>query len=122
MSRNCSYPEQLEHLCSQHNWVVTLTQKVLRGGAYGEVKVVIFQGLRVAAKSLHGIIISEYNKDVFYREMDISFKLRHPNFVQFIGATTVRTHIILTEIMSTCLYNELQKKVLTQSQVYQYQL
>ena len=46
--------------------------------------------------------------------MDISSKLRHPNLVQFIG---VGTPIILTEIMSTCLYNELQKKVLTQSQI-----
>ena len=47
VSRNCSYPDQLEHLRSQHNWVVnkeevTLTQDVLRAGAYGEVKVVIF--------------------------------------------------------------------------------
>ena len=117
--------QQLEQLRSQHgqpHWVlsneeVIMTQEVLGGGAYGEVKVAIFRGLRVAAKSLHGIIISDYNQDVFYREMDIASRVRHPNLVQFIGATRVGTPIILTEIMATSLYNELQKKALTQSQI-----
>ena len=117
--------QQLEYLRSQqdqHHWVVskeevTMTQEVLGGGAYGEVKVAVFRGLRVAAKSLHGMIISDYNQDVFYREMDIASKVRHPNLVQFIGATTVGTPIILTEIMTTSLYNELQKKALTRHQI-----
>ena len=117
--------QQLEQLHSQHgqpHWVlsneeVIMTQEVLGGGAYGEVKVAIFRGLRVAAKSLHGIIISDYNQDVFFREMDIASRVRHPNLVQFIGATRVGTPIILREIMATSLYNELQKKALTQSQI-----
>ena len=117
--------QQLEQLRSQQgqlHWVVSkeeviMTQEVLGGGAYGEVKVAIFRGLRVAAKSLHGIIISDYNQDVFYREMDIASRVRHPNLVQFIGATRVGTPIILTEIMATSLYNELQKKALTQPQI-----
>ena len=49
--------------------------------------------------------------------MGIASKVHHPNLVQFIGATTVGTHIILKEIMTTSLYSELQKKVLTQSQI-----
>ena len=117
--------QQLEQLRSQQgqlHWVVSkeeviMTQEVLGGGAYGEVKVAVFRGLRVAAKSLHGIIISDYNQDVFYREMDIASRVRHPNLVQFIGATRVGTPIILTEIMATSLYNELQKKALTQPQI-----
>ena len=120
----CQQIEQL-HSQLQYNqphWVVSkeeviMTQEVLGGGAYGEVKVAIFRGLRVAAKSLHGIIISDYNQDVFYREMDIASRVRHPNLVQFIGATRVGTPIILTEIMRTSLYNELQKKALTRSQI-----
>ena len=52
---------QLQNLCcqpDQPHWVVskdevTMTQEILGGGAYGEVKVAIFRGLRVAAKSLH---------------------------------------------------------------------
>ena len=117
--------QQLEQLRSQQDqphWVlskeeVNVTQEVLGSGSYGEVKVAVFRGLRVASKSLHGLIISDYNKDVFYREMDIASRVRHPNLVQFIGASTVGTPIILTEIMTTSLYNELQKKALTQSQI-----
>ena len=117
--------QQLEHLRSQQdqpNWVVgteevIMTQEVLGNGSYGKVKVAVFRGMRVAAKTLHGIIISDYNKKLFSREMDIASRVRHPNLVQFIGATRVDTPIILTEIMATSLYNELQKKALTQSQI-----
>ena len=117
--------QQLEQLRSQQeqpHWVVgreevIMTQEVLGNGAYGKVKVAVFRGLRVAAKTLHGIIISDYTRDLFSREMDIASRVRHPNLVQFIGATRVGTPIILTEIMATSLYNELQKKALTQSQI-----
>ena len=117
--------QKLEQLRSQQerpHWVVgkeevIMTQEVLGNGAYGKVKVAVFRGLRVAAKTLHGIIISDYTRDLFSREMDIASRVRHPNLVQFIGATRVGTPIILTEIMTTSLYNELQKKALTQSQI-----
>ena len=117
--------QQLEQLRSQQeqpHWVigreeVIMTQEVLGKGSYGKVKVAIFRGLRLAAKSLHGIIISDYTSDLFSREMEIASRVRHPNLVQFIGATRVGTPIILTEIMTTSLYNELQKKALTQSQI-----
>ena len=117
--------QQLEQLRSQQgqpHWVVdreevTMTQEVLGDGSYGKVKVAMFRGLRVAAKSLHGIIISDYTQDLFSREMDIASRVRHPNLVQFIGATRVGTPIILTEIMITSLYKELQKKALTQPQI-----
>ena len=114
--------EQLRSQLDRPHWVVgreevMMTREVLGNGAYGKVKVAVFRGLRVAAKSLHGIIVSEYTMDLFSREMDIASRVRHPNLVQFIGATRVGTPIILTEIMATSLYNELQKKPLTQSQI-----
>ena len=117
--------QQLEQLRSQQDqphWVVgreevMMTQEVLGNGSYGKVKVAVFRGLRVAAKTLHGIIISDYTSELFSREMDIASRVRHPNLVQFIGATRVGTPIILTEIMATSLYKELQKKALTQSQI-----
>ena len=120
-----SQHQQLEQLRSQQgqpHWFVgkeevTMTQEVLGDGSYGKVKVAMFRGLRVAAKSLHGIIISDYTRDLFSREMDIASRVRHPNLVQFIGATRVGTPIILTEIMTTSLYKELQKKALTQPQI-----
>ena len=77
-----------------------MTQEVLGDGSYGKVKVAMFRGLRVAAKSLHGIIISDYTRNLFSREMEIASSVHHPNLVQFIGATRVSTPIILTEIMT----------------------
>ena len=114
--------EQLHFQQRQPHWVVdkeevTMTDKVLGNGSYGKVKVAMFRGLRVAAKSLHGIIISDYTCDLFSREMDIASSVSHPNLVQFIGATKVGTPIILTEIMTTSLYKELQKNALIQPQI-----
>ena len=77
-------------------------------GGWGEVKVAHFRGLRVAAKCLHELIISQYNIAVFTREMDIASKVRHPNLLQFIGATREGNPIILTELMPTSLRKELE--------------
>ena len=58
----------------QPHWVVRreeveLTEEVLGTGGWGVVKVAKFRGLRVAAKFLHNMIISEYNQHLFSREM-----------------------------------------------------
>ena len=103
-------------------WVVSkddviMTREILGEGSYGNVTVAVFRGLRVAAKCLHHLIISDYNLALFSREMDIASRVRHPNLVQFIGATKVGSPIILTELMSTSLYKELQKKSLTRPQI-----
>ena len=73
LQESCTLQQQLEQLCSQQrqpHWVVgreevTMTHEVLGDGSYGKVKVAMFRGLRVAAKSLHGIIISDYTRDLF---------------------------------------------------------
>ena len=115
--------EELRSRREQPQWVVdreevTMTEEVLGSGSYGKVEVAVFRGLRVAAKSLHGLIISKYTHELFFREMDIASRIRHPNLVQFIGATTVDTPIILSEIMATSLYKELQKRTaLRRSQI-----
>ena len=119
-----------EVVCVQHQqfqsqddyWVVSkddviMTDEILGEGSYGNVTVAVFRGLRVAAKCLHHLIISDYNLALFSREMDIASRIRHPNLVQFIGATKVGSPIILTELMSTSLYKELQKKSLTHPQI-----
>ena len=114
---------QLQQFQSQDDyWVVSkddviMTDEILGEGAYGNVTVAVFRGLRVAAKCLHHLIISDYNLALFSREMDIASRIRHPNLVQFIGATKVGSPIILTELMSTSLYKELQKKTLTHPQI-----
>ncbi|XP_019860973.1 PREDICTED: uncharacterized protein LOC109589310 isoform X2 [Amphimedon queenslandica] len=108
----------------QHNdhWVISkdevaLTKEKLGKGAYGFVTVGIFRGLRVAVKSLHTIIISDYNRGLFSREMSIASRVRHPNLVQFIGATKVGNPLILTELMSTSLNHELRRNRLTNQQI-----
>ena len=107
---------------SQDHWSinkdeVTLTKEELGRGSYAVVTVGIFRGLRVAVKSLHTVIISDYNLGIFSREMSIASRVRHPNLVQFIGATKVGNPLILTELMSTSLNQELQRNRLTNQQI-----
>ena len=107
---------------SQDHWSidkdeVTLTKEELGRGSYAVVTVGIFRGLRVAVKSLHTVIISDYNLGIFSREMSIASQVRHPNLVQFIGATKVGNPLILTELMSTSLNQELRRNRLTNQQI-----
>ena len=67
------------------------------------MKIALFRGLRVAAKQMHNIILTPYNNRLFVREMNIAASVRHPNLVQFIGAATEGSPIILTELMETSL-------------------
>ena len=96
---------------------VLMTEEVLGSGGWGEVKVGIFRGTRVAVKCLHQLIISEYYLQLFSREMDIASRVRHPNLLQFIGATRVGNPIIVTELMPTSLRKELEKCAVTKPQV-----
>ena len=106
--------QQQEIRCYRDNppWLiereeVVMTEEVLGSGGWGEVKVGIFRGTRVAVKCLHQLIVSEYYLQLFSREMDIASHVRHPNLLQFIGATRVGNPIIVTELMPTSLRKEL---------------
>ena len=110
---NVTLQQQVQQLQEQSHWVVRreeieMTEEVLGKGGWGEVKVAKFRGLRVAAKCLHEVIQSPYNISVFTREMEIAARVRHPNLLQFIGATRVGTPIILSELMPTSLCKELE--------------
>ena len=103
-------------------WVVSrgeihMTEQVIGRGAYGEVKVAHFRGLKVAAKHIHEIILSPYNSAIFAREMKMAACVRHPNLLQFIGAVQEGIPIILTEWMPTSLRKELEKSPLTRPQI-----
>ena len=108
--------EQHNRQIMQHQiWMIEreeiqLTDQELGRGGWAVVKVADFRGIRVAAKCMHGIIISEYNRELFVREMNFAAKLRHPNLVQFIGATLVGEPVILTELMSTSLRAVLEEQ------------
>ena len=95
------------------NWVIDskeieFSNEVLGKGSYGEVRIASFRGLKVAAKCLHEIILSDYNLSAFAREMEIASSVRHPNLVQFIGATKEGKAIIVLELMPTSLRKELE--------------
>ena len=95
-------------------WVVdrneiVLTEKELGRGGWGIVKVAEFRGLIVAAKCFYNTLISEYNIGLFKREINLAAIARHPNLLQFIGATMEGQLIILTERMPTSLRAELEK-------------
>ena len=94
---------------SQPQWVVErneiqLTEEELGAGGWATVRVGTFRGNRVAAKCLHRQIVSAHNVRIFTREMNMAANARHPNLLQFIGATLDNQEpIILTELMPTSL-------------------
>ena len=90
------------------HWVVRreeieMTGPELGRGGWATVSVATFRGVRVAAKTIHRQIISPHNIQLFRREMNMAARLRHPNLVQFIGATSEGNMVILTELMPTSL-------------------
>ena len=95
---------------------------MLGKGAWAQVNVAYFRGSKVAAKCIHSLIISDFNKSIFIREMEIAAKVRHPNLLQFIAATSDGNPIIITELMPTSLRNEIRKCPLNQPQVLQISL
>ena len=118
------YQQQIEELSQQNEyyrsqnqaltWVVNrreinLSDKELGRGAYGWVKEATFRGCRVAVKCLHNELISDYNLHVFDREMTMAARCRHPNLLQFIGATNEGVPLIVTEIMQTSLRKKLER-------------
>ena len=113
--------------CEQHlaasnsHWVVRreaieMTGPELGRGGWATVSVATFRGVQVAAKSIHRQIISPHNIQLFRREMNMAARLRHPNLVQFIGATSEGNMVILTELMPTSLRARLEVDTYLQPQ------
>ena len=101
--------DSLETQWVVHRKEIQMTERELGGGGWGVVKVAKFRGIEVAAKSLYEVIRSDYYRHLFIREMNMAARLRHPNLVQFIGATLEGEMIILTELMHTSLRKVLEQ-------------
>ena len=102
-------------------WVVErgeiqLTGPELGRGGWATVSVATFRGAQVAAKLIHDKIVSPYNIRLFKREMNMASRIRHPNLLQFIGATLEGEMMILTELMPTSLRKELERQPMTLDQ------
>lgn len=101
----------------QPNWIISaeeivISDRELGRGSWGYVKEATFRGHTVAAKCSHTEIISVYNSRLFHREMVIASQCRHPNLLQFIGATLQGNPIIITELMETSLRALLEQQAL----------
>ena len=96
------------------HWIVRrgeieLTGPQLGVGGWATVTVAKFRGAEVAVKRIHNQIVSPHNIQLFQREMNMAARIRHPNLVQFLGATMEGEMLIVMELMSTSLRSQLQK-------------
>ena len=82
---------------------IEISDRELGRGGWGVVKIATFCGICVAAKCFYRELSSSYYRYLFEREMNMAARLRHPNLVQFIGATLEGEPIILMELMSKSL-------------------
>jgi serine/threonine protein kinase len=114
--------------CNNCQWIIDkreihipeLKEKMILGqGGWAMVTIATFRKTQVAAKCFYGEILSNYNRHLFNREMNMAARLRHPNLVQFIGATSTidREPIIITELMSTSLRQVLVEQKLNFLQI-----
>ena len=88
----------------ESNEIQVLEGKPLGVGGWGEVRVAMFRGVKVAAKFIHEAIISPHNIDLFIREMNIAACVWHPNLLLFIGASLEDSKpVIITELMAANL-------------------
>ena len=104
--------EQHYQISSTH-WAVRREEIELTGpelgvGGWATVTVAKFRGHRVAVKRIHNQIISRHNIQLFQRGMNIAARLRHPNLIQFIGATVEGEMMIIMELMATSLRSQLE--------------
>ena len=98
------------------HWVVRREEIELTGpelgvGGWATVTVAKFRGIKVAVKRIHNRIISHHNLQLFRREMNMAARLRHPNLIQFIGATMEEEMMIVMELMATSLRSQLETDV-----------
>ena len=98
------------------HWVVKKEEIELTGpqlgvGGWATVSVAKFRGIQVAVKRIHNQIISHHNLKLFQREMNMAARLRHPNLIQFIGATMEGEMMIVMELMATSLRSQLEREI-----------
>ena len=105
--------EAQQNRAPSRDWEITqneiqfMTDQQLGQGAWGVVYRGKFHGCHVAVKQMYENIMSDRNRRLFEREVDIASKCRHPCLLQFIGATTDERPLLVTEIMDCSLRERL---------------
>ena len=93
---------------------VIISEEFLGKGAWGEVYQGNFRGFQVAVKQIHDLILSPHNRKLFEREMSMASRCRHPNLLQFMGATNDDgSPLFVTELLDTDV-----RKVLSQRSLH----
>ena len=115
VERRCQEPEEPQWVVRREE--IQLTGPELGRGGWATVSVATFRGVQVAAKSIHRQIISRHTSRLFKREMNMAARIRHPNLIQFVGATLEGEMIILMELMPTSLRRQLEREYMPPSQV-----
>ena len=105
------------------DWVISrdqiqLTDKCLGRGGWGSVVEGKYCGCAVAVKQMYELILSDHNRRLFEREMNIASKCRHPCLLQFIGATNDEgSPLFVTELMESSLRALLEQRPLSSNEV-----
>ena len=100
------------------DWVIQREEIVVSGtilgrGSYGWVREGTFRGCKVAVKEMHELILSDQTRKLFEREMSIASCCRHPNLLQFIGATNDEdSPLFVTELLDSSLRDVLSQRAL----------
>ena len=90
---------------------IQFTDQELGRGAWGIVYWGKLHGCDVAVKQMYESIMSDHNRHLFEREVDIASKCRHPCLLQFLGATgDDGTPLLITELMDCSLREKLYRK------------
>ena len=105
------------------DWVISrnqiqVTDKCLGRGGWGIVVEGKYCGCAVAVKKIHDLILSNHNRSLFVREMNIASRCRHPCLLQFVGATNDEgSPLFVTELMETSL-RALLKRPLSATELF----
>ena len=82
----------------QEEEIAVTEETSLERGCWGEVKIVEFRGLRVAA---HYLVVRPSLNQKLSNDMKVISRIRHPNLVLFMGASFGKDVIVLMEYLPT---------------------
>ena len=105
------------------NWIIPrdeiqILDITLGAGGWAEVFEGRYCGCSVAVKQMHETIVSPHNQSLFWREIDIASRCRHPCLLQFIGATNDEgIPLYVTELMETSLRQLLEQRPLSKAEI-----
>ena len=91
---------------------IVLSETLLGKGSFGRVHEGTFRGCKVAVKEMYELILSDEMRKLFEREMSIASRCRHPNLLQFIGATNDDSPLFVTELLDSSLRHVLSQRAL----------